>query len=225
MLNTVKMKEDLLSKYELYIGNLSTKATESDLRSIFSEIGDVKRVYVNEFCTSQVTYGFVAFGSIEELENACKKYNGVLIHGRTISVSIAESTANRINAVGAFSRNKNNSISKRSFPRKEGKKYLSTHKDEQEIHMNLRKSLSNLSKNCLPEPVSSHVKDPQVFMKDLKETLVLMSKVAQGVCVDANKFEGVRKDLKELGDLIINYHKTPEDNHEPFKDVDFDFTL
>jgi RNA recognition motif-containing protein len=75
----------------LYIGNISFKATEENVRGLFAEIGEV--VSIN-FGTDARTgkpkgFAFVVMASAGEAQKAIEALNGTLLLGRPLSVSEA----------------------------------------------------------------------------------------------------------------------------------------
>ena len=73
----------------LYIGNLPFKITEEELKSIFSEYGDLKRAIIvmnNETGRSR-GFGFVEFANKEEGQKAITELNGKEVQGRSIIVN------------------------------------------------------------------------------------------------------------------------------------------
>ncbi len=76
---------------KLYIGNLSFKTSEADLRDSFGRFGSVTDVYV---ATDRETgrprgFAFVTFGTAEESKLATEKMNGTDLDGRQITVNEA----------------------------------------------------------------------------------------------------------------------------------------
>ena len=74
----------------LYIGNLSSDATESDVANLFSAFGDVEAV---KLMTDPVTgysrgYGFVEMHSAEAAKNAVMEAKGMMFKDKPIWVSM-----------------------------------------------------------------------------------------------------------------------------------------
>jgi cold-inducible RNA-binding protein len=76
----------------LYVGNLSQKVTEEDLRNNFSEAGAVKSVSLIKDKYSGVSrgFGFVEMETDEGAQEAIKRFNGGDLDGKTITVSEAK---------------------------------------------------------------------------------------------------------------------------------------
>jgi RNA recognition motif-containing protein len=76
---------------KLYVGNLSYGASESDLRTLFSEVGVVASVtMINDRDTGRSKgFGFVEMETDESAAEAITKLNGREMDGRTITVSEA----------------------------------------------------------------------------------------------------------------------------------------
>ncbi|KAL8162837.1 hypothetical protein V2J09_014326 [Rumex salicifolius] len=80
------------TEHKLFVGNLSWEATSESLHQIFQQCGNVvgaRVLYDGETGRSR-GYGFVCFGTRQELENALVTLNGEELEGRAMRVSIAE---------------------------------------------------------------------------------------------------------------------------------------
>ncbi|CAM0906897.1 unnamed protein product [Alopecurus aequalis] len=78
---------------KLYVGNLSWGVDNSTLENLFSEQGqvlDAKVIYDRDSGRSR-GFGFVTYGSVDEVNNAISKLDGVDLDGRQIRVTVAES--------------------------------------------------------------------------------------------------------------------------------------
>ncbi|MCL2669673.1 MAG: RNA-binding protein [Syntrophaceae bacterium] len=75
----------------LYVGNLSQNVTDGDLRSNFSEAGEVKAVSVikDKFSGVSRGFGFVEMATEEGAQEAIKRFNGGDLDGKTITVNEA----------------------------------------------------------------------------------------------------------------------------------------
>ena len=81
----------------LYIGNLSSKVTEADLKSNFSEAGNVVsvRIIKDKFSGQSRGFGFVEMESPEGAKEAITKFNGGQLDGQTIVVNEARPKKDR----------------------------------------------------------------------------------------------------------------------------------
>ena len=77
---------------KLYVGNLSFKTTEADLRDTFGQFGSVTDVYIaNDRETGRPRgFAFVTFSTAEESKAAIEKMNGVDLDGRQLTVNEAK---------------------------------------------------------------------------------------------------------------------------------------
>jgi len=75
----------------LYIGNLSVKVTEEDLKANFSEVGKVVSVNIvkDKYTGLSRGFGFVEMGTEEEAKEAVQRFNGGQLLGNTITVNEA----------------------------------------------------------------------------------------------------------------------------------------
>ncbi|AWI08985.1 RNA recognition motif domain-containing protein [Ereboglobus luteus] len=76
---------------KLYVGNMSFKTTEDELRAAFGQFGSVTDVYVamDKMSGRPRGFAFVTMGTPEEAKLAAEKMNGVDLGGRTLTVNEA----------------------------------------------------------------------------------------------------------------------------------------
>lgn len=76
----------------IYVGNLAFSVTEDDIRSMFSEFGEVEsaKLIMNRFTNQSKGFGFVEMPSNSEADQAIKALNGNLIQGKHIKVNPAD---------------------------------------------------------------------------------------------------------------------------------------
>jgi cold-inducible RNA-binding protein len=75
----------------LYVGNLSYKITDEDLKTNFSEAGEVASASVikDKFSGQSKGFGFVEMKTEEGATEAIKKFNGGMLDGKAITVNEA----------------------------------------------------------------------------------------------------------------------------------------
>jgi RNA recognition motif-containing protein len=75
----------------LYVGNLSTKVTEADLKANFSEAGSVVsvRIIKDKFSGHSKGFGFVEMESEEGAKEAITRFNNGQLDGQAIVVNEA----------------------------------------------------------------------------------------------------------------------------------------
>ena len=80
-----------MSNSKLYVGNMSFKTSEEELRSAFSQFGTVSDVYVamDKMTGRPRGFAFVTMGTPEEAKVAAEKLNGADLGGRTLTVNEA----------------------------------------------------------------------------------------------------------------------------------------
>lgn len=80
-----------MSNSKLYVGNLSFKTTEDELRSAFGQYGSVTDVYVamDKMTGRPRGFAFVTMGTAEEAKAAAEKMNGTDLGGRQLTVNEA----------------------------------------------------------------------------------------------------------------------------------------
>lgn len=75
----------------MYVGNLSFSVTEDDLKSVFSEFGEVVSVNIikDKYSGKSKGFGFVEMPNNSEADKAIKSLNGSNLQGRNIKVNQA----------------------------------------------------------------------------------------------------------------------------------------
>lgn len=86
-----------MSNSKLYVGNLSFKTTEDELRAAFGQYGSVTDVYVamDKMTGRPRGFAFVTMGTDEEAKVAAEKMNGVDLGGRALTVNEARPKEDR----------------------------------------------------------------------------------------------------------------------------------
>lgn len=89
-----------------YIKNFDGNTTESDLKDLFGQIGEILSIFMprNE-TNSPKGYAFVCFKQFDDAAKAVQNLNGKEFRGRPLFVGRAEKKANRQKALCAFYRN------------------------------------------------------------------------------------------------------------------------
>ncbi len=87
---------------KLYVGNLPYSTTEDDLRSLFSEYGEVSQVtlIIDRMSGRSKGFGFVEFTSEADAAKATEAMNGHDMQGRAMVVNVARPQAPRENRGG-----------------------------------------------------------------------------------------------------------------------------
>ncbi len=77
---------------KLYVGNISFKATEEDIRELFARSGDVESVKIitDAHTGNPKGFGFVEMATEEEAKKAITELNGTTFMERTLSVAEAK---------------------------------------------------------------------------------------------------------------------------------------
>lgn len=79
-----------MSQSKIYVGNLSYDTTEDELRTYFSQFGNIQDIkLIIDFSTGRSKgFGFVTYASDQDSESALAA-NGVELSGRKLKVNIA----------------------------------------------------------------------------------------------------------------------------------------
>jgi RNA recognition motif-containing protein len=82
---------------KIYVGNISFKATEDDIRELFSQVGEVESVkIITDAHTGQPKgFGFIEMSSKEDASKAISALNGKTFMERTLSVAEARPQQSR----------------------------------------------------------------------------------------------------------------------------------
>jgi RNA recognition motif-containing protein len=77
---------------KLFVGNLSEETTATEIRDLFSAVGEVEScVLIADRGTGRSKgFGFVEMNSIEAANAAREKFNGHSLHGKTLKVDEAK---------------------------------------------------------------------------------------------------------------------------------------
>lgn len=83
----------------LYVGNLSYQTTNSDLETLFAQVGVVKSVNIikDQYSERSKGFGFVEMSTEEEAQTAISTLNGTTFQDREIVVSEAKPKRNSRN--------------------------------------------------------------------------------------------------------------------------------
>ena len=81
----------------MYVGNLSYSVTEDDLKTLFTEFGEVESVNIitDKFSGQSKGFGFVEMPDNSEADKAIKALNGSELRGRDIKVNQAKPRSDR----------------------------------------------------------------------------------------------------------------------------------
>jgi len=82
---------------KIYVGNLPFSATEEELKTLFSQAGEVKSVTIitDKFSGQPRGFGFVEMSTQEEMQNAVTKFNGYQMGDRALKVNVARPKVER----------------------------------------------------------------------------------------------------------------------------------
>lgn len=77
---------------KLFVGNLPFSATDADLQSMFSQVGEVEsaNVIMDKFTGRSRGFGFVEMTNMDEGQAAVERFNGYEMQGRPLTVNQAK---------------------------------------------------------------------------------------------------------------------------------------
>jgi cold-inducible RNA-binding protein len=86
-----------MSNSKLYVGNMSFKTTEDELRDAFAAYGDVTDIYVamDKMTGRPRGFAFVTMATPEEAQKAAESLNGQDVGGRALTVNEARPKEDR----------------------------------------------------------------------------------------------------------------------------------
>jgi cold-inducible RNA-binding protein len=92
---------------KLYVGNLSYDTSETQVRELFAQVGDVTSVtLITDRETGRVKgFGFVEMNTNEEAQAAIKRFNGYSLDNRALTVNEARPREERSGSFGGERRN------------------------------------------------------------------------------------------------------------------------
>ena len=101
---------------KLYVGNLSYDTTEEQIRTLFTQAGEIAEI---AFITDRDTgrpkgFGFVTMKTEEPSKEAIKRFNGFTMDNRALTVNEAKPREERTSGGGFGGANRNGSGSRNS---------------------------------------------------------------------------------------------------------------
>ncbi|MGH9753926.1 MAG: RNA recognition motif domain-containing protein [Blastocatellia bacterium] len=92
LLPTILEKGSLLMPVKLFVGNLSQETTSTEIRDLFSAVGEVEscKLIADRETGRSKGFGFVEMNSREAANAAKEKFNGHNLHGKTLKVDEAK---------------------------------------------------------------------------------------------------------------------------------------
>ena len=99
----------------IYVGNLSYRATEEDLRTVFAEYGAIKRIVLpmDRETGRMRGFAFVDMDEDAQEESAIAELDGATVEGRNIKVMEARPKEDRPARSGGFGGNNGGGYNKR----------------------------------------------------------------------------------------------------------------
>jgi RNA recognition motif-containing protein len=89
---------------DIYVGNLNWKASDNELKDLFSRYGEVTKVNIvkDKMTRRSKGYGFVEFASDSDANNAVNELNGKEFMGRNLVVNQAKPRQERSENSGGY---------------------------------------------------------------------------------------------------------------------------
>ena len=186
--------------YDVYIGNLSVKISQENLRDLFCGMGEIAFVWIKK-AHQRFTYAFVAFYHLDDARKACQTFNNKNLDGLIIKVDL--STRTKQNLGNTVKKRKTNLLLE--LPKRTGKKVPTK---EDRIRVILKDQL---------------IKQDKKFVRDFVDALKETDNVCCKPC-EIIKTESAKPNLQTLEDLVLRYHSPCEKRISLFKEIDFDIS-
>ncbi|MBL8161152.1 MAG: RNA-binding protein [Anaerolineae bacterium] len=92
---------------KLYVGNLAYSATESQIRELFAQVGEVTEVTIimDRDTGRSKGFGFVQMANDNDAQDAIRRFNGFTMDNRALTVNEARPREERSGG-GNFGRNR-----------------------------------------------------------------------------------------------------------------------
>ena len=82
--------------YDVYVGNLSVTVSMKRLRNLFSEVGEILSIWINQE-HKRVTYAFIAFYHLIDAKKASERFNNQKLDEFVIKVNLSKKTEQKLN--------------------------------------------------------------------------------------------------------------------------------
>ena len=185
--------------YDVYVGNLSVTVSMVRLRNLFSEVGEILSIWINQK-HERFTYAFIAFYHLIDAKKACEQFNNRNLDEFVIKVNLSKRTEQKLNN---SVRKKTNSILL-ELPKRKGKK-IPTREDI--IRKILRNTLET-NKEIVKDYAEAYLEADNISFKEF----------------EILKTAPETPDLRTLETTIIRYFKPTCEKNTLFKQVDFDIS-
>src|SRR5262245_25725569 len=88
--------------HKLYVGNLSYGTSEAQVRDLFAQVGEVDSVsLITDRETGRAKgFGFVEMNTVEQAQEAIKRFNGYTLDNRALTVNEARPREERSGSFG-----------------------------------------------------------------------------------------------------------------------------
>ena len=185
------------NSYEVYIGNLSATVSMERLKNLFSEVGKILSIWINQK-HRRVTYGFIEFSNLIAAEEACKRFNNQKLDEFVIKLKLSKKTELKLK----YRAKRPNGSILLELPKKTG-----CSKNETLIRI-LRKDLIENNE----------------IVKDYAEAYLEAENIAFPKEFEIIKTAPETPDLTTLETTIKRYFKPTCQKNTLFKQVDFDIS-
>ena len=168
--------------YQVYVGNLPTTVSAEKLENLFSQVGQVLKVWINPLF-KKITYGFVEFANVISAEDACEEFNDLKLDFVQIRVRISGRTKNELKL------------------KKKGRS------DNSSILLEMPKKTGYSKGHLLKKALVKDLKENKEIVKDFTEACFEMENITFPQKCEIVKTAPEVTDLETLETTIIRYFK------------------
>ena len=193
------------NSYEVYIGNLSVILSIERLRNLFSKVGEILSIWINQK-HERVTYAFIAFNHVIDAKKACEQFNGRKLDEFVIKVNLSKRTEQKLKYSAEL------------------KLKYSAKRPNGSILLELPKKTGCTKNHSLIKILRKDLIENNEIVKDYAEAYLEAENI-----VFPKKFEIIKAapetpDLTTLETTIMRYFKPTCEKNTLFKQVDFDIS-
>ena len=186
------------NSYDVYIGNLSVTVSMERLRNLFSEVGEILSIWINQE-HKRVTYAFIAFYHLIDAKKASERFNNQKLDEFVIKVNLSKKTEQKLN-------------------------YSVKKKTNGGILLELPKKTGCTREHSLIKILRNNLIENNEIVKDYAEAYLEAENIPFAKEFQIIKAAAETPNLSTLETTIVRYFKASCKENTLFKEVDFDIS-
>ena len=186
------------NSYDVYIGNLSVTVSMERLRNLFSEVGEILSIWINQE-HKRVTYAFIAFYHLIDAKKASERFNNQKLDEFVIKVNLSKKTEQKLN-------------------------YSVKKKTNGGILLELPKKTGCTREHSLIKILRNNLIENNEIVKDYAEAYLQAENIPFAKEFQIIKAAAETPNLSTLETTIVRYFKASCKENTLFKEVDFDIS-